>query len=159
MKTLALVLALTLTPAWAQRIEINLDRLAEKAKEKQEINIDGDMIQKFAGQMKLPVDSVKRLLVRHYEFEKPGAFTDADLAEVRKQASGSVWSKIVNVKEPNESVEIYALTQSGQMAGFLLIVAEARELTVVHLEGSIQLAQLQELVQSSIKFDTKSLEQ
>jgi hypothetical protein len=44
------------------------------------------------------------------------------------------------------------LMQGDKPAGFLLISAEPKELTVIHVAGSIQLAQLKELVDSTIKF-------
>jgi len=48
------------------------------------------------------------------------------------------------------------LNQSGQTAGFLLIAAEEKELTVVHVIGSIDLASLKEVVDSTIQYDLKS---
>ena len=47
------------------------------------------------------------------------------------------------------------LSQDGKPGGFLLISAEPKELTVVHVVGSIDLASLQEVVNSTIHYDLK----
>jgi hypothetical protein len=61
-------------------------------------------------------------------------------------------SRVINTKNENGDTEIYVLMQGGKPAGFLLIAAKARQLTVIHLVGSIQLAQLEELVNSTVHF-------
>lgn len=159
MKTLTLVLALAMTPVWAQKLDFNFDSLSAKAKDKAEINIEGDQIEKMAGEMKLPINAISSVVVRHYEFEQPGQFSDADLAGLRKQAADGGWTRFLNVKEDGESTEIYSLKQEGQMNGFLVIAAEAKELTVVYVAGTISLQQLQAVVQSSIQYDMKNSEQ
>jgi len=158
MKTLTLVLALAIAPVWAQKLDFNFDKLAEKAKEKAEINLESDQLEKMAGELHLPIKAVSAVVLRHYEFDQPGQFSDADLADLRKQAVAAGWTRFLNVKEKDESTEIYSLKQNGQMAGFLLIAAEAKELTVAYVAGNISLPQLQAVVQSSIQYDMKGLE-
>ena len=158
MKTLTIVLALAIAPVWAQKLDFNFDKLAEKAKEKVEINIEADQLEKMAGELKLPINAVSSVILRHYEFEQPSQFSGADLAGLRKQAADGGWTRFLNVKEDDESTEIYSLKQNGEMAGFLLIVAEAKELTVAYVAGNISLPQLQAVVQSSIQYDMKGLE-
>lgn len=164
MKTLAwMALTVALVPAWGQKLEINFDNLAAKAHEKAEVDLDRptmDMLLKNSGAKGLDgvLSGVEGVAVRNYEFDQAGAYSDADLEPLRKQvASGTGWSRIVNVKEGHESTEIYMFSQGDTPGGFLIISAEPKELTVVHVQGKIQLAQLQELVQSSVKFDLKNL--
>ena len=53
--------------------------------------------------------------MRHYEFDKAGAWSDKDLEPLRKQVSeGSGWSRILNVKEKNESTEVFVLIPGRQ---------------------------------------------
>jgi len=158
MKTL-LIAALALVPAWGQ--DFNLDAVAAKAKQKAEVTLEGPLLdqalQHAPDKLKDKVSDIKRLVVRHYEFDKPGQFTDSDLDGVRKiVSSGLDWARIINVKEEKESVEIYMQTQGGKTTGFLLIAAEQKELTIVHVAGSIDLASLQEVVKSTIQYDLKS---
>ncbi len=150
----------------AQKLDLKLDSVAAAAAEKAEVDLDESQLglgKKFAGgavpkPLQGALSGVKEIHVRSYEFEKPGAYSDRDLEGIRKQVgAGSGWSRIVNVKEDNETTEIYMYSDGGKPAGFLLINAEPKELTVVHVQGTIQLAQLQELVQSSVQFDLKNL--
>jgi len=102
--------------------------------------------------------NVSRVMVRHYEFDKPGQYADSDLDSVRKVvSSGPDWARLINIKEEKESVEIYMQSQGGKTTGFLLIAAEQKELTVVHVSGTIDLASLQEVVKSTIAYDLKSV--
>lgn len=164
MKTLMLgVLTMALVPAWGQKLDLNFDSVAAKAQNKTEVDLEGPVLtamQKSVNNKDLAgiLQKVTGVFVRTYEFEKNGAYSDADLQTLRKQVTGAPgWSRVVNVKEDNESTEIYVFSDAGQPAGFLIISAEPKELTVVHVQGTIQLAQLQEVVQSSIQFDLKNL--
>lgn len=153
-------LALSL-PARAQGVDINLDSLSAKAKEKAEVTLEGSLLtqalQKAPEKVKGAVANVSRVVVRHYEFATDGQYADSDLEAIRKQVSNSAgWSRVINVKEEHESTEIYMLSQNGKTAGFLLISAEPKELTVVHIVGSIDLASLQAVVKSTISYDLKS---
>jgi len=163
MKTLLTVtFALALLPAGAQTLDINLDALSAKAKDKAEITLEGPLLtqalQAAPDKVKGVAANLSRLLVRHYEFAQTGQYSDADLDGIRKQvSSGTGWSRILNSKEEHESVEIYMLTSQGSKpGGFLLIAAEQKELTVVNVVGSIDLtslASLQEVVKSTIAYD------
>lgn len=175
MKTLLAAAAVfALVPAWGQAIQFDfaaLDALAAKAKEKVEVTLEGDMLKqalnvakknttddKEASNAISLLSGISRVMVRSFEFAQEGAYQQSDLDGLRKQvASGTGWSRIIDVVEDGEHTEIYGLTQGGQMGGFFLISAEKKELTIVHIQGSLQLAQLaqvRELVQSSIQYDT-----
>jgi len=145
-------------PARSQNVDINLDALASKAKDKAEVTLEGpllaQMLQQAPEKVKGAAASVSRVVVRHYEFAADGQYADSDLDAIRKQVA--TWSRLLNVKEGHESTEIYMLSQNGKPAGFLLISAEPKELTVVHVVGSIDLANLQAVVKSTISYDLKS---
>jgi uncharacterized protein DUF4252 len=167
MKTLlTATFVLALVPLGAQTLDLNLDAVAAKAKEKAEITLEGPLLtlalQKAPDKAKGALANVSRVLVRHYEFAKAGEYSDSDLESIRKQVSaGAGWARIVNVKEEHESTEIYLLNQGGKAGGFLLVAAEEKELTVIHVVGSIDLASLaslQEVVNSTIHYDLKSAE-
>ena len=155
--TMTFCLALSL-PARSQSVDINLDALASKAKDKAEVTLEGPLLTQILQQapekVKGAAASVSRVAVRHYEFATDGQYADSDLDAIRKQVS--TWSRLLNVKEEHETTEIYMLSQDGKPAGFLLISAEPKELTVVHIVGSIDLASLQAVVKSTISYDLKS---
>ena len=161
MKTLRIAtlgLALASAFASAQTLDFNFDKLAAKAKDKAEITLEGPLLvqalQMAPDKVKGAVANVTRVVVRHYEFDQTGQYSDADLDAVRKLVSG--WPRIISVKEEKENVEIYMQSQDGKPAGFLLIAAEPKELTVVQVAGSIDLASLKEVVNSTIHYDLNS---
>ena len=144
--------------AFAQTMDFNLDAVAARAKEKAEVTLEGPFLEQALknapDNLKDKMGNVQRVVVRHYEFDKPGQFADSDLEGVRRIVKGAPdWARIINVKEEKESVEIYMQSQAGKTTGFLLIAAEEKELTVVHVAGSIDLASLQEVVKSTIAYD------
>jgi len=146
------------TPARSQGVDVNLDTLAAKAKEKAEVTLEGPLLaqalQAAPANVKSAVANVSRVVVRHYEFATTGQYADSDLEAIRKQVS--TWSRVINVKEEHESTEIYMLSQDGKTRGFLLISAEPKELTVVHVAGSVDLASLRAVVNSTIHYDLKT---
>ncbi len=167
MKTLAsfaLFAALASVPASAQKLNLNLnfDALAKNATEKTELSLEGPLLEMLRQKLAKAGDqdnkaalfaSIDQVSVHSYEYAKPGDYADSDLDPLRKQmASAAGWSRLLDVKEKDESTQIYVLMQGDKPAGFLLIAAEPKELTVIHVAGSIQLAQLKELVDSTIKF-------
>lgn len=154
----AIALGFTLLPVGAQNITINLDNVAAKAKERTEVTLEGPLLDQALKALPEGIKaSVNRVLIREYEFEEAGQYSEADLDAIRKQVGpGTGWSRVLTSKEDGEITEIYMLSQNGKAAGFLLISAEKKELTVIHIGGSINLASLQEVVNSTIHYDLKS---
>jgi len=154
----ALSLVLVSAVASAQTLNFDLDAVAAKAKEKAEVTLEGALLaqalQMAPDKVKTAGANVSRIVLRHYEFDQTGQYSDSDLDGIRKQVSN--WPRLVNVKDEKESVEIYMLTQNGKPGGFLLMVAEPKELTVIHVVGSIDLASLKEVVNSTIHYDLNS---
>jgi hypothetical protein len=175
MKLAAVVFAGFLAAPYAvgQKLELKLDAIAARASAKNEVDLDGPLLQMALGKASeaakegkdgkkpgLPalVAGVKGVYVRNYTFDKPGVYSDTELESLRRQVSGSSgWSRIVNIKEKNESTEIYLLSQGDQVTGCFVLVAEPKELTVVNLVGAMNLAQMKELVNSNIHYDLSAL--
>lgn len=150
MKYAIALLAATLSTAWGQTITLpqSLDKLAAKAKEHVEVTLDSSLLQmagnflsaKDADQAKAKqlISGIKGIVVRSFEFAKADEYTDADLDGVRQQLRSPGWNKIVNVKEGRETTEVYLRTGNNQITGITVLAAEARELTVVMIDGSIK---------------------
>jgi hypothetical protein len=159
----ALLAGMTLAPlASAQKLELNFDALAAKASEKAEVDLDGSILKLALSQVPLKKDKdgkspvadllngLQEIHVRNYEFDKAGAYTDKDLEPLRKQVSeGSGWSRIVHVTEEAESTEVFMQTQGGKIGSCLILAAEARELSVVYLVGTMTVAQMKGLADPS----------
>jgi hypothetical protein len=140
----------------------NLPQLAAKhaAKEKDGKEAKESPAKEQAKEAQIPaiLSVLTGVYVRNYGFDKPGAYADADLDGIRKQVGGgSGWMRIVSVKEKGGSTEVYLLSHGDEIAGCLVLSAEPKELTVVHLTGAAKMAQMQELVNSNIKYDLAAL--
>jgi hypothetical protein len=147
-----------LLPALAsgQKLELKLDSLAAKASEKAEVDLDGSALgaalQKGKLGSHLPA-TLGEVHVRNYEFSKPGGYSDQDLEPLRRQlGGGSGWSRIINVKEKQESTEIYTHGGGDKLDGLLIVACEAAEVSIVHLVGTLTPEQLKELVSSNIRY-------
>ena len=157
--TIAMILSAPF--AVAQKLNLQFDSVAAKAKEKAEVDLDGAMLSQAAKMDKKLggiAGSLKELHVRHYEFGEAGKYSEQDLEPLHKQiGAGSGWSHVVNVKDKSDHVEILAQVQDGKPSGFLVIAAEPKELSVVYIVGELSLDKMSELVNSSIKYDMKGL--
>jgi len=163
MRTLLLAaLTLALAPAWAQKLELNLGPIAAKAQAKTELDLDGPvftlLVRSFARERPSGLDlglGVTGVFVRSYAFAKPGDYADSDLESLRKQlGTGSGWSRLIHVQEKDETTEVYLLGSAGKPGAFLIVSAKPKELTVVNILGSLQIAQLahmRELVRFAIR--------
>jgi hypothetical protein len=136
----------------------SLEKLAPKADEAVNIEIDGILIQ-FAGSILSDKDAEERAVkelvaglrgvyVKSYEFKSAGQFADADVAAVREQLRAPGWSRVMDVKSKGldfGDAEVYLATAAGRVEGFALLVIEPRELTVVNIVGSLDLDKIRRL--------------
>jgi hypothetical protein len=153
----------------AQKLELKFDALAARASDKTELDLDGAILKLVLPQGvakdkdgKSPVSDllsgVQEIHLRNYEFGKAGDYTDKDLEPLRKQVSeGAGWSRILNVKEKNETTEVFVQSQGGKVSSCLILAAEAKELSVVYLMGTLTVAQMKELVDSNIAYNLAAL--
>jgi hypothetical protein len=137
---------------------LKFDALAAKASDKAEVDLDGSLLRLATRHAKAEagdfLGDLKEIHVRHYEFDKAGSYSDQDLAPLRKQVSESAgWLRILNVKEKDENTEIFVLTQGGKIGSCLILSTEARQLSVVHIMGTLTLARVKELADSDALHD------
>jgi hypothetical protein len=163
MKRLSIVVFALLIPSAVSaqnvpgRINLSfLDKLADRATEKQEVTIDSSML-KTAGQFVGPgpkSDAAKQVLselegvyVRSYEFDDRKAFSMDDINVIRKQLAAPGWSRIVANEEKGrgdgwELQEVWLFNPGGKLGGIFIINAEPGELQVVNIVGPIDFAKL-----------------
>lgn len=149
--------ALLLIPAAvsAQDARIQLDhlnRLAERASETVDVTVDSSMLKQSAGflagrggdnpRLQELIGGIRGIYVKSFKFDKPNAYSDADVEAVRKQVARAGWARIVGVREKDELTEIYLWKERGENGGLVVISAEADELTVVNIVGRVDLASL-----------------
>jgi hypothetical protein len=163
--TTQLVLALALIcmalPGVAQagKLELkNLDKLADRAAEVNDVTLDGSLLQLAVHVLKASDDpdskqlvdvikDLKGIYVKNFEFDSPGQYSQGDVEAIRSQLTGPGWQRVVTSfsKRDNERDEVYLLKNGDKINGVTVLVAEARELTVVNLVGAIDPEKLSEL--------------
>jgi len=139
------------------KIPANLELLSAKASEVVDVTLDANMLQfagKFLnkkndgeGQAKKLLTSLRGLCVRSFEFDKDGQYSEDDVEMLRSQFRSPGWSRMVGVhsKRDKENVDVYFKMENGAVAGLAVIAAESKELTFVHIDGTIDINQLSEL--------------
>ena len=152
-----LIVAALLAPhaAYAQGARLQLDhlnKLAEKATETVDVSADTAMLKQAAGflagkgsdteKMQQLLGGITGIYVKSFEFAAPNMYAQSDVDAVRKQVSGSGWSRVVSVREKGELNEIYFWRDQDTTGGLAVISAEANELTVVNIVGRVDLASL-----------------
>lgn len=157
-KIVILLLALpTLLRAQDMQLPPDVEKLSAKAKETVEVKMDGPMLRwasKFLSAedpderkaAKL-ITNLKGIYVRSFEFDREGAYTSAEVEELRAQFRSPVWSRVVGVRSQREgdNVDVFFKIEDDQMAGIVIISAEKKELTVVNIVGPIDVDQLTDL--------------
>jgi hypothetical protein len=131
----------------------SLDKLGVNAKESTNVTLDGDTLKLASGifgnddpSMKSLVDNLRGIYVRSYEFEKTGQYDVADLAPLRAYLKSPRWNKVVEVKETTELSEIYIQKlPNNKLGGVAIINAEPMEVTVVYINGILNVSDLARL--------------
>lgn len=140
--------------AAAQGAQLQLDHLsplAARASNVVDVTVDAAMLQLASGfvsnakandaAIKQLIANLKGVYVKSFEFDRDGAYSEADVNAIREQLK-TPWTRLVNVRSRGESVEVYAYRERETSAGLAIVVTEPRELTVVNIVGPIDLAQL-----------------
>ncbi|HEV3471466.1 MAG TPA: DUF4252 domain-containing protein [Pyrinomonadaceae bacterium] len=136
----------------------NLDRLAPKAAETVNVDIDGGLItfgckllsdeDPEEKQVKEMCAGLKGVYVRGFEFEAAGQYAESDVEAVRAQLRGPGWSRLVDVEtrgDGMEGAEVYAATEAGRVEGMAILFFDPKQLTVINIVGSVDLDKLRRL--------------
>jgi Domain of unknown function (DUF4252) len=128
----------------------NLDKLSAKASHVTEVTLDGALLElaaKFiemdddpeAAQLKEIIKNLKGIYIKSFEFDEASQYSQADVEAIRNQLAGPGWTRIVTDidKRTGEKNEIYLLKNGDKIAGVAILVAEARELSVVNIVGPV----------------------
>jgi len=151
MKSEIFAIAFLITLAcFGQQLDLSsLDKLAAKSKGSTVITLDQDKLALASSLVddkdgKNLMKGIKAISVRTFEFADKGGYSRSDLDPIRKQLTGTGWSRAISVKEDNEDVEIY-FYKSSDSGGLAIVAAEPKELTVVNIIGPADLSSLGKL--------------
>ena len=154
------LLIMWLNPLSAQEAKLKisyLDKLAAKADQTVDVNLDASLLQLAArflsgskpdeAKVKELIGSLRGVYVRSFEFDNDNAYTIEDVNNIRSQLQGPGWVRMVGVrtKRDGENVEVFTLSSGEKVKGLAIICAQPKELTVVNIVGTIDLEKLSEL--------------
>lgn len=134
-----------------------LDKLAAGAKSSTNVTLDSGMLKlasgflgndndKDAASIKSLVANLKGIYVRAYEFDKPGQYAEADIAPLRAMLKQPRWSAVVDVREDKEWTQVYLLqTANNKPGGVAVVSTEPTSLTVVYIDGEVNMSDLMKL--------------
>jgi hypothetical protein len=153
-----LLAMLCVIPGRAQNVQLQisqLDRLAEKANNTVEVNLDKKLLQLAAkfldakdpeeAKVRELVNGLEGVFVRVFEFDQPGEYAASDIDAIRSQLQG--WTKIVGVRSRKQggNVDVHLKYAGDTILGLAIIAADPKTLTVVNIVGPIDLEKLSQL--------------
>lgn len=143
--------------ASAQTLKLDsLDFLSARASQSVNVTLDGSLLRLASGflsdgdkddlDLKKLVAGLKSILVRSFEFKNAGEYADAEVEGIRAQLRNPAWKKIVEVRSKTEgNADIYLHTEADRILGLAVISAEPKELTIVQIDGTIDMQGLRKI--------------
>lgn len=154
------------------RLELpDFSALAKKASQSVVISLDPSLLRLASGLFSADADpadaSTKELIsglkgvyVRSFHFDDDDIYSQSDVDAVRARLSAPAWQPLVSThdRKQHSDVDIYVRRVGSHTEGLAIIAQHPRELTIVNIVGSIDLAKLSQLQgQFGIpRFDGKS---
>lgn len=125
-----------------------LDKLGANAKERNEVNLDKNMMAIAAGKkggryadLAQKMDSIS---VRNYEYASKGMYQQSDLDALRRRLDSNGWSHLVRNESQGEVNDICVRTDSeGLIRDMVILNSEPKELNIVHLRGHFRMEDVQ----------------
>ena len=144
-------------PLFAQTFTLpeRIEQLSARAKGTVNVTLDGALLQ-LAGQFLDSSDSDERVAkeiisklrgihVRSFAFAREGEYTDADLNEVRAQLKSPAWTRVVDSRDENDHMQVFVKAENSTLGGVVILAAEPTQLSIVIIDGAIDLKQLSRL--------------
>jgi hypothetical protein len=127
----------------------SLDKIGANASGSTNISLEGDTLKLatsiFGGDTG-PLKNLTGVYVRSFEFDKTGQYKESDLAPLRAYVASLKWTKIIDTKESDESSEIYVKPlPDSKLGGLAIISAEPKEVTVVFINGTLNVSDIGKL--------------
>ncbi|AFL89707.1 hypothetical protein Terro_3493 [Terriglobus roseus DSM 18391] len=121
-----------------------LDKLGANAKERNEVNLDKNMMAlaggRKGGRYAGLSDKMDFIVVRNYEYASKGMYSKADLDTLRRRLDSNGWSHLVRNESEGESNEIVVRTDGdGLIHDMVILNVEPKEVNIVHLRGHFKM--------------------
>lgn len=145
--------AMAAPPQQKDELFAGAEKFAKNAKSSTEVNLDKNMLgmasqfngngngDKEVGDLAKKMDFV---IVREYEYDKPGQYNMADVEEFSRRLDGNGWSHVVKERSATENTDVCMRSdEHGEVSELVVISAEPTELTFVHLKGHMSMSDLE----------------
>ncbi len=141
---------LAAVPAHAQdSLFAGADKFSKGSSDQTEINLDKKMLGMagaLGGDTAGLAKKMDAVFLRTYDYPSEGMYRMADVEQFRKRLEGDGWVHILKDHSATDSTDICVRTDSeGQWHELVLIDAEPKELTFIHLTGRVSLSDLGKL--------------
>lgn len=122
-----------------------VDQFSRNSTSTTDVNLDKNALQ-LAGMGKKDDGMAKKMdfvSVHTFEYPKEGDYNMADVARIRARLDAGGWQHIVHETGANESTDVCVKSDDGGESNELVVItAEPKELTFVHLKGHMKLSDL-----------------
>lgn len=136
----------------AAQIQIPLDSLAAKASDTSGISLDSSML-KLAGNFlagnkaqdpgfQKVMSALKSIAFKKFTFAEEGQYQPAELAPLYTQLRSSGWGEMITMQRKGGQSTFYTKSDGGQISGLTVIATAPKQVVVVSVEGTIDLAKL-----------------
>ena len=123
------------------------EKFAEGASSVTDVNLDPSMMS-MVGKNSEMAHKMDFIVVHTYEYDKPGMYKMEDLDVYRKRLADGSWNCFVHTREvkSGESTDICSRKGADNETNEMVIItAEPKELTFVHMKGRMSLSDLQNM--------------
>jgi hypothetical protein len=120
------------------------EQFAKGASDVTEVNLDPRMLGMLGKHSSNDLASKMDFVVVHsYEYDKPGMYKMEDVEAYRKKLTDGSWNCFIHTRDKDEATDICSKTsKDGQTNEMVIMTAEPKELTFVHLKGKMTLDDL-----------------
>jgi hypothetical protein len=122
-----------------------VDQFSKNSTNTTDVNLDKNTLGLAAGSgmgngLAKKMDSVS---VHTFEYPKEGDYNIGEVAKIRDRLEKGGWKHLVHETSPTESTDVCVKTDDeGQLSELVVITAEPKELTFVHLKGHLDMSDL-----------------
>jgi len=127
-----------------------LDKLAATAKSSTNLTLDAGVLKLAAGflgsdndkdaaAIKALIARLRGIYIRSYEFDRPGQYSESDIAPLRAYLKQPRWKAILESKDDKEWTQVFLLpnADNSRLGGLAVVSTEPTSLTVVYIDGEI----------------------
>ncbi|AEU38695.1 DUF4252 domain-containing protein [Granulicella mallensis] len=119
------------------------EKFAQGAKDVTEVNMDKSMlgmVPKGGGGMASRMDYI---VIHSYTYDKPGMYRMEDIDVFRKKLTDGSWNCFIHTRDKDGSTDICSRAgEHGESNEMVIMTAEAKELTFIHLSGHMSMGDL-----------------